>query len=153
MSIKISTLNVCLGLPNKKTLVEQIIKQENIDVCALQETEINENFDYTLLSFPGFPFESETTSIKSRVGIYLNNRINYIERYELEGLNSHIVIIDLVGIKELCIITVYRCFNPKNNIPAKDFFVYQLNLIKNALSSNCIILEDFNLEREAVIPV
>jgi exonuclease III len=44
MSIKISTFNVSLGLPNKKTLVEKIIKQENIDVCALQETEINENF-------------------------------------------------------------------------------------------------------------
>jgi hypothetical protein len=67
MSIKILTLNLCLGLPNKKILTEQIIKQENIDVCALQETEINENFDHTLLSFPGFVFESEINSIRSRV--------------------------------------------------------------------------------------
>ena len=146
MSIKISTLNLCLGLPNKKTLVEQIIKQENIDVCALQETEINENFDHTLLSFPGFAFESEINSIKSRVGIYINNNINYIRRYELEGLNSHIVIVDLAGIKELRIITVYRCFNPQNNMSAKEFFVYQLNVIKSALSSNCIVLGDFNLD-------
>jgi exonuclease III len=146
MSIKISTLNLCLGLPNKKTLVEQIIKQENIDVCALQETEINENFDHTMLSFPGFAFESETNSIKSRVRIYIHNGINFNRRCELEGQNSHIVIVDLVGIKELRIFNVYRCFNPQNNMSAKELFVYKLNVIKSALSSNCIVLGDFNFD-------
>ena len=47
MDIKIATLNLCLGLQQKKNLVKQIIIDEQIDVLCMQETEIN-NFSLNL---------------------------------------------------------------------------------------------------------
>ena len=47
----------------------------------------------------------------------------------LRGINSHIVIIDLVkscAIKR--IINLYRSFNPQNNVSARTKFTYQLNI-------------------------
>ena len=40
MDIKIATLNLCLGLQQKKNLGKQIIIDEQIDVLCMQETEI-----------------------------------------------------------------------------------------------------------------
>ena len=63
MPIKIGTLNLCLGLPNKKEIVKGIINDEKIDVLCLQETEIEINVDRNLMSFPGYLYESESNSI------------------------------------------------------------------------------------------
>ena len=44
MPINISTLNLCLGLKNKKLLVKKILEEndiDDIDVLCMQETEIN----------------------------------------------------------------------------------------------------------------
>ena len=38
--IKIATLNLCLGLKNKKLEVSQLLNEYEIDVLCLQETEI-----------------------------------------------------------------------------------------------------------------
>ena len=57
------TLNLCLGLPNKKEIVKHIINDEKIDVLCLQETEIEINVDRNLMSFPGYLYESESNSI------------------------------------------------------------------------------------------
>ena len=57
MSYNIATLNLCLGLPNKKNLVKEIIINEKIDILCLQETELRINFDHNLLSFPGVNYE------------------------------------------------------------------------------------------------
>ena len=59
MDIKIATLNLCLGLQQKKNLVKQIIIDEQIDVLCMQETEINKNLDHSLLSFPGYNIETK----------------------------------------------------------------------------------------------
>ena len=96
MEIKIATLNLCLGLQNKKPLIKQILIQEKIDILCLQETELNKNLDHNLLSFPGFCYESETNDIISRVGIYIKNDINFVRKTELEGINQHIIVIDIV---------------------------------------------------------
>ena len=45
MSIKIATLNLCLGLTNKKNNVKQILNEEEIDVLCLQETEVDADVD------------------------------------------------------------------------------------------------------------
>ena len=146
MTIKLASLNVCLGLSNKKILIEQLIIEKNIDVCAMQEIELSVNFNHNLLSFPGYALESESNNVKSRVGLYINSKLNYIRRPNLEGINSHVVVIDLTETNELRIINVYRSFNPTNGMNPKEFFIYQLNLIKSAYTNNCVIMGDFNLD-------
>ena len=89
----------------------------------------------------------ETNSLKSRTGIFIKNSISFKRRFDLEGVNSHLVIIDIasnLSIKR--IINVYRSFNPQNNVNARVKFCYQLELIRSALDVNCVILGDFNLD-------
>ena len=49
MNFNISTLNLCLGLKNKKDLVKNILIQNKIGVLSMQETEVERTFDKTLL--------------------------------------------------------------------------------------------------------
>ena len=144
--IKIGTLNLCLGLPNKKELVKNVIFQEEIDILCLQETEIEINIDHNLLSFPGFNYESETNTVRSRVGCYVKSSISYVRRRDLEGFNSHLIILDVIGIRTARIITIYRCFNPQTDISPLNFFKYQIDLIRASYHENTIVLGDFNLD-------
>jgi hypothetical protein len=146
MSYNIATLNLCLGLPNKKNLVKEIIINKKIDILCLQETELRINFDHNLLSFPGVNYESEINDTCSRVGVYINSNIDYTRRNDLEGLNSHLVILDIEGHKKLRIINIYRPFNPQNTVPPREFFVYQMELIRIASNNNTVVLGDFNLD-------
>ena len=68
----------------------------------MQETQINFNIDHSLLSFPGYIIETEKNSLTSRTGMYINNKVMYTRRQDLEGQDSHLVIIDLVGIYFIC---------------------------------------------------
>ena len=102
MKIKIATLNLCNGLQQKKNLVKELITHEQIDILCMQETQINYNIDHSLLSFPGYIIETEKNSLTSRSGMYINNRVMYTRRQDLEGQDSHLVIIDLVGIYFIC---------------------------------------------------
>ena len=107
MSLKIATLNLCLGLKNKKYLVKNLLEEKNIDILCMQETQINYNIDHSLLSFPGYIIETEKNSLTSRSGMYINNRVMYTRRQDLEGQDSHLVIIDLVGIHACRVINLY----------------------------------------------
>jgi exonuclease III len=91
MEFKIATLNLFLGLKNKKDLVKRLVIDKNIDVLCMQETEIEINIDCSLLSFPSYILESENKTSKSRVGCYVNSSLSYARRTDLEGLNSHLV--------------------------------------------------------------
>ena len=59
MQLKIDTLNLCLGLPNKKDLIKELITCEKIDILCMQETEVNKNIDTFVLSFNGYEIELE----------------------------------------------------------------------------------------------
>ena len=96
-NISWNTLNLCLGLQNKKNLIKETILNEKINILCMQETEINKNLDQNLLSFPGFAIETENNNTLSRVAVYLHNRISYIRRWDLEGVNSNLLVLDLVG--------------------------------------------------------
>ena len=144
MIIKSATLNLCLGLKNKKDLIKQIIIENKIDIMCLQETEIENNFDHNLLSFPGYNYESELNDIKSRVGTYVRKGLDYVRRTDLEGTNSHLVVIDLKTNKR--IINLYRSFNPPNNLSPRTFFNKQLSLLRLAINKNTILMGDFNLD-------
>ena len=146
MGFKIATLNLCLGLPNKKNLVKEMFITEKIDILCLQETEVEINLDHNLLNFPGVNFESETNDVRSRVGIYIKANVDYIRRRDLEGVNTHLVIVDVKCDKKLRIINIYRPFNPQDNVSPRDFFKCQMDLIKQAYTNNTILLGDFNLD-------
>ena len=73
-SIKIATLNLCLGLKNKKEEVKRLVTSNNIDILCLQETDIPDNFPVEMLTFRGYNYENEFNAVKSRCGIYVSNK-------------------------------------------------------------------------------
>ena len=99
-----------------------------------------------MLSFPGFAIETENNNTLSRVAVYLDNRISYIRRRDLEGVNSNLLILDLVSWNPVQLINVYRSFSRQHNINQRDKFTIQLQLIKAAYPPMTIILGDFNLD-------
>ena len=145
MVLKISTLNLCLGLPNKKDLVKTMLIKEKIDVLCLQETELPYNLDHSLMSLVDFQYESELNTVRSRVGMYVRSGLKYVRRQDLEGINSHIIVIDVKSDKNFRIITLYRPFNPLGTNP-RAFFQSQLDILNNAITPNSIVLGDFNLD-------
>ena len=47
----------------------------------------------------------------------------------------------------LCrVINLYRSFTPQYDVSQRDKFIYQLDLIKNAITANTILPGDFNLD-------
>ena len=83
--------------------------------------------------------------MKARVGIYITKRLNYIRRTDLEGSNSHIVIIDLVESK-LRVINIYRSFSPQGGESQQTKFKDQITTVRNAIYEKFIIMGDFNLD-------
>ena len=144
-TIKIATLNLCLGIKNKKNAVKKLIEEDKIDILCLQETELQNDFPIKLLTFRGYNYENESNTTKSRCGIYVSNKISYIRRDDLEITNMHVMIVNLNDKNKTRIINVYRPFNPVNTTQ-KQFFLNQLQVIANNTTPNTIILGDFNLD-------
>ena len=136
---------MCLGLPNKKDIVVDILASNKVNICCLQETEIPSGFPENILNCGGFTIEIEKNSEKKRAGIYISSDINYTRRSDLELENMHVVIIDVESDVQFRIINIYRSFRPPGGISADTFFVNQLSLIRKALCSNCYVVGDFNL--------
>ena len=143
---RIATLNLCLGLKNKKDLVKNILLTNEIDILAMQETELESSFDCNLLNIPGYTLEIENNSTKKRVGFYIKNAIRFERCEHLENPDSHLLIIDIKidNIKKR-LINIYRSFNPPN-VTAKDLFITQCDLIKTAFTNDTIVMGDFNLD-------
>lgn len=72
-----ATWNLCLGLPNKRDNVIDTLKRNNIAVCALQETEIGEDFPEEILNSSEYNIELELNTTKKRVGFYIRRDIRY----------------------------------------------------------------------------
>ena len=49
MNVKIATLNLCLGLKNKRLEVERLMINNNVDVMCLQEVEIEKDYNFNTL--------------------------------------------------------------------------------------------------------
>ena len=123
-----------------------MIDEHNIDILCMQETEVYNNLDESLLGINGFFLEMETNDKKKRTGIYINSNIKYTRRKDLESIGLHLVILDVSATKNFRLINMYRTFNPPNNITPKDFFYLQMAQIKAAYTVNTILLGDFNLD-------
>ena len=146
MSLKIATWNLCLGLPNKKDVVLRELESNNIDVCCMQETELEKNYPVDILSTPIYEFESEKNTDKKRIGIYVNRQLNYNRREDLEESDSHVIILDIKSTINLRIISLYRSFRPPNGMSPRSFFEKQLNIVERNCLPNTIVLGDFNLD-------
>ena len=107
----------------KKDLISNILSEFEIDVLAMQEIELEHDFDCDLLSIPGYKFEAEANSFKKRVGFYIKDNVKYERKIDLEGQDSHLVIIDLENEKKTKkrMVNIYRSFNPRGET-VKDYF-------------------------------
>ena len=143
---RIGTLNLCLGLRNKKEEVKRLIVEKNIDILCMQETEIPKEFPIQMLTFKGYNFENENDSYKSRCGIYISNNVSYLRRNDLETNGIHAIIIDLKDVNKTRIINVYRSFNPPNSLSQREYFDSLLELISQNANLNTILIGDFNLD-------
>ena len=147
-TIKIATLNLCLGLRNKKEEVKRIIIENKIDILCVQESEIPCNFPIELLTFSGYGYESEFNNIKSRCGIFISNNISYVRRLDIEIQNMHVIVIDLKDPSNTRIINIYRTFSPQTQQTQKNFFINQMALVSSLITKNTILLGDFNLDHK-----
>ena len=145
-NIKIATLNLCLGLKNKKEEVKRLIQTNKIDILCVQETEIPKDFPVDMLTFRGYQYENENINCKSRCGIYITNNLSYVRRSDLEIQGIHAIIIDLKNTKNTRIINIYRTFNPVNNQTQRAYFDSLLTLISQCTNKNTILIGDFNLD-------
>ena len=144
--IKIATLNLCLGLKNKRDLIKDILVRNKIDILALQETELEPSLDLNLVNIAGYKFESEINEYKQRVGFYIKNIIDYRRCPNLEGINNNLIIIDVLREKNsVRIMNIYRSFNPPT-VTAKELFTTQCDQIRSAFVNNTVVLGDFNLD-------
>ena len=150
LKMKVATWNICLGMKNKKDYIYQVMKEKEIDICLLQEVELEKDYDVNLLTDKEYRVEVETNNIKSRTAILIKDNIEYVRQSVLEDVNSGIVIIDVLGIMQYRVINIYRSFNPPNNISAKQFFEKQIDLLRTAITSignkKLIFRGDFNLD-------
>ena len=101
----------------KKNLIKETILSENLDILCMQETEINVNLGHNLLTFPGYKIEIKSNMECSRVAFYIRNKINYIRRCDLEGNDSNLIILDMIGLGTI-IFNVYRSFAPQQTLPS-----------------------------------
>ena len=96
------------------------LTHKGIDICLTQEVEIKK--DIQLLSDQTYKIEVEVTTGKSRSATFIKNGVNYEKRLDLEGVDSHLAIIDVNMLKSYRIINVYRTFNPPNNETQLEHF-------------------------------
>jgi hypothetical protein len=89
-----------------------LISDNKIDILCLEETEIENNVDHKILSLPGFKCESDINDKKSRVGTYINFKLDFTRRSDLEGSSCHLIILDAKANPRLRIINIHRTFNP-----------------------------------------
>jgi hypothetical protein len=144
--VRIATWNLCLGLINKKDKVLRELNNNSINICCLQETELDENFPVISLNSNEYFFEPELNANKKRVGFYINKQISYIRRTNLEDKDSHLLIIDMNTSSTIRIIGLYQTFRSPDGSKPIDFFLKQINIIKRNFTSRTVLLGDFNLD-------
>ena len=138
------------GSKEKKDQVIDILRSEKIDICCLQEADIENDYPKELLASKDFKIECEKNNQKARTVIYVKNNVKYVRRTDLEGIGNGMVVIDFKSLKDYRLVNLYRVFNPQNGRTPTENFIAQLQLIKNAItqdpSKNIIITGDFNLD-------
>ena len=77
-------------MKNKKDLKSKNLIKERIEICAFQEVEIQQGYDYNLLSKKDYHIEVEKVSEKARIVKVIKNTIDYTRRHDLVKEDSSI---------------------------------------------------------------
>ena len=113
-----------------------MLRKEKIDICCMQEVELDKNFPIKNLQTRDYNFEAEVNTTKSRTGIYIRTNLCYVRRCDLEGSNNGLLIIDFNSTKNYRLINLYRTFNPQNGRTQFENFEAQLSIINNSIVEN-----------------
>ena len=85
-NINLASWNLCLGLRTKKDYVSNVINSYKIDICCMQEVDLEPDYPVSLLTFKGYSIEVENSSTKARTGTYISNMIPYTRKANLEDI-------------------------------------------------------------------
>ena len=91
---------MCLGLLHKKDYVRKLLEENDIAILNLQETEIPGDMNTRLLEIKNYTLEVEKSLSKRRVATYVHKDVKYKRRYDLESMNMHFMVIDVVCTKK-----------------------------------------------------
>ena len=83
--------------------------------------------------------------MKKRSGIYIRKDIKYRRRIDHKKVGYHIVVIDVILEVQIHVVSLYRSFRPEGLSPI-DFFMVQLEIVKNLATKNLYVMGDFNLD-------
>ena len=112
----------------------------------MQETEIDVNVPVNILGNSQYKFEPEKSTLKKRVGLYVNKQVIYKRREDLEENNMHLIIIDIKTNVSVRLISLYRTFRPTDGKTPTEFFQKQIEIIERNRTPRTIIVGDFNLD-------
>ncbi len=89
----IRTWNFCNKMTMKMDYIKAVLKEKRLDILFLQETEIPDGCNMSLLNMPGLKLECELKSLgnKIRLVCYIFENIPYKRQFEEE--NSHFILL------------------------------------------------------------
>ena len=126
-----------------------MVLKHKIDVICLQEVEITDGDDLTLLELNGFAMEIEKGQGKRRTMIYIRNTLKYKRNEDKEKPNCHVILITVKENNKLIqLASLYRPFKLTTRNTHKEEFADQLEILRTHLDSGLpsILLGDFNID-------
>ena len=145
--MKISHVNI-RSLKNKIIDVQQFLMENPYDIFSLSETWLKEDSNMNEIdSIPEYQFEGKPrkTKIGGGVGCYINNKVKYIRRNDLETDNLEIMWLEIIrnNSSSYFVGTLYR--KPSTADISSFFNSLEENIDKvTSVSNNVILMGDFN---------
>ena len=89
----IGTWNLCNGITMKMDYIKAVLKQKSLNILFLQETEILNGYNMSLVNIPGFKLESELNCLgnKIRLVCYIGENFSFKRKFKEE--NSHVILL------------------------------------------------------------
>lgn len=140
--MKISSLNLCLGIKNKIETIRQTKEIISSDIIFFQETELSENDIECSYSIAGFKSYPSLNKPKSRLCSFVKNNINHrvlcAQNLELTKIET----------KDIQVFGLYRPFKIAENRSYQSYLQEITEWIKSNLSINkhIVIIGDLNLD-------
>ena len=126
-----------------------MVLKHKIDVICLQEVEIVDGDDLSLLELNGFTTEIENGQGKRRTMMYIRNTLKYERNEDKEKPNSHVILITIKeNNKSIQLASLYRPFKLTTRNTHKEEFADQLDIVRTHLDSGLpsILVGDFNID-------
>jgi len=127
----ISTWNACLGINNKKDIIEDYLQKNITNILCIQEGEID-ILNLSYYNIKNYNFIYSNCKPKARTCIYVKDKIDFKRLSNFENDT-----IELICIKfyEFVLVNYYQTFAPKNNVTLFDDFINATNLLNTILTN------------------